>query len=224
MTVHASPASVPPRHVPLWARLLAVPAALALLLLGLWLTAGRLSDDMNVAMGLTAAWFGLAGAAAFLVARRWRSFALPVFGTFLVAATLIGGFLAWSTFRDTVVVEQVVTAGAGSGNVAVASGSFVGDAHPTAGMASVIELGGGERVLTLTDLDTDAGPDLRVYLAPGDGSDAGDNVDLGGLKGNKGTQQYSIPAGVDLDRYTAVVIWCRAFSVSFGRAALERVA
>jgi hypothetical protein len=80
----------------------------------------------------------------------------------------------------------------------------------------------GGRVLTLTDFDTDPGPDLRVRLAPGNGTDTDDTVDLGGLKGNKGNQQYKIPSDTDLQKYTAVLIWCRAFSVTFGRAVLER--
>jgi hypothetical protein len=46
-------------------------------------------------------------------------------------------------------------------------------------------------------------------------------VDLGGLKGNKGTQQYELPVGLDLARYGPVVVWCRAFSVAFGSAALS---
>ena len=41
-------------------------------------------------------------------------------------------------------------------------------------------------------------------------------VDLGGLKGNVGDQQYQITRGTDLSRLTKVVIWYRAFSVGFG--------
>ena len=63
------------------------------------------------------------------------------------------------------------------------------------------------------------GPDLRVYLAAGTSGVDG-RVDLGGLKGNRGTQQYAIPGSVDTGRYRRVVIWCRAFSVNFGEAVL----
>jgi hypothetical protein len=45
-------------------------------------------------------------------------------------------------------------------------------------------------------------------------------VSLGDLKGNKGNQNYPIPADVDLADYTAVSIWCERFAVSFGAAEL----
>jgi hypothetical protein len=49
-----------------------------------------------------------------------------------------------------------------------------------------------------------------------------DFVDLGGLKGNKGDEQYTLPSDLDLRRYGTVVIWCRAFTVLFARAPLAR--
>ncbi len=57
---------------------------------------------------------------------------------------------------------------------------------------------------------------------PGDGSNGAVEGarDLGALKGNKGNQQYVLPAGADLSRYRSVVIWCRAFSAAFARARL----
>ena len=53
---------------------------------------------------------------------------------------------------------------------------------------------------------------------PDPGGSVKDAVDLGGLKGNKGNQQYDVPAGAEAG---AVVIWCRAFTVAFGTATLE---
>jgi len=63
-----------------------------------------------------------------------------------------------------------------------------------------------------------------VRLVPGDSSDGGADgaVDLGGLKGNRGDQQYVIPSSVALEGRT-VVIWCRAFSAPFGSAPLQAV-
>ena len=106
-----------------------------------------------------------------------------------------------------------------------ASGSFIDRSHPTEGEAQVLGDGSGQRFLRLEDFRTDNGPDLNVYLsaAPPD-SPAGafddDFVDLGDLKGNVGAQNYEIPAGLDLDHYSTVAIWCVRFGVVFGAAEL----
>jgi len=86
-------------------------------------------------------------------------------------------------------------------NVEIGAGEFRGLAHPTSGRATAIELAEGGRVLTLTDFETDNGPDLLVYLVSGDVNANGDgdgSIDLGALKGNIGDQQYAIPDGLDL--------------------------
>ncbi len=88
----------------------------------------------------------------------------------------------------------------------------------------MVELPGGKRKLTLSDFETDPGPDLRVYVTTSDpaNGDLGDFRDLGALKGNVGNQQYDLSRGVDLKRYSTVVVWCRAFSVAFTSAPLRR--
>ena len=97
-----------------------------------------------------------------------------------------------------------------------ASGSFKSLAHATSGKAVLR----GE-TLRLEDFETENGPDLRVILSVKDGDDYdGDFVDLGALKGNKGNQNYEIPADVDLTKYDHAVIWCRRFNVAFGAAKL----
>ena len=85
---------------------------------------------------------------------------------------------------------------------------------------------GGRQVLRLSGFSTSNGPDVRVYLVAA--NDATDNetvtkagfVELGKLKGTQGDQNYDIPAGLDLQKYRAVTIWCRRFSVNFGTAPL----
>jgi hypothetical protein len=99
-------------------------------------------------------------------------------------------------------------------------GTFRGDAHPTAGIASVLGNGTGQRFLRLQDFETDNGPDLNVYLVNSSTGDVSDFVDLGDLKGNIGDQNYEIPEGVDLSVYDQVVIWCVRFGVGFGDALL----
>lgn len=110
--------------------------------------------------------------------------------------------------------------------VALATGEFHSNAHETTGRASIFRLGDGRRVLRLTKFATSNGPDVRVYLvAAPDVQDpevvkrAG-FIDLGGMKGNVGDQNYEVPADVNLDQYRSVSIWCRRFSVNFGAAPL----
>ena len=41
------------------------------------------------------------------------------------------------------------------------------------------------------------------------------------MKGNKGDQNYDIPAAADLNKFKNVTIWCARFGVNFAQAALE---
>lgn len=108
----------------------------------------------------------------------------------------------------------------------VFAGNFIDRSHPTSGVADVLTDGSPQRFLRFENFETDNGPDLNVYLttasadAPGD--DIGANfVDLGDLKGNIGDQNYEIPADVDLNQFSTVVIWCVRFGVAFGAADLS---
>ena len=100
------------------------------------------------------------------------------------------------------------------------------NAHDTKGNAAVIDLGGGRRVLRLTNFATSNGPDVRIYLVAA--ADVQDDatvksagfVELGVMKGNIGDQNYEIPASIDLASYRTVTVWCRRFSVNFGSAPL----
>jgi len=231
MNVSSAPTASLPDRTPLWLRVAAIPLTIAILLAGLWLFGGVVAPGYNSSIALGVAWFVAASLGIRFGLRGRRALKLPVQATFLATAVVVGAIFAWTTFRDVTVVEEVATGrpaaqaqGArGEGNVQLSSGQFVGLAHGASGTAAVVELGSGGRVLTFTDLDTDNGPDLRVYLVAGPVSgdaDVNDFVDVGALKGNKGTQQYEIPAGTDTGRYSTVVIWCRAFTISFAKAEL----
>jgi hypothetical protein len=227
------------RTIPGWTRLAAVPVVVAVVVAGVWITGGLLTDDSTLAMALTALWFAGAGAAAVFVGLRWRPLALPVLVTYALTAAVVGGGLLYASTRDVVVDEQVVAVpstapdptpaatGSPAGEPAapaqpraLARGDFVSAAHSTRGTATLVEAPDGRRLLTLTGFATDPGPDLRVYLVRGDGTSVRGFRDLGRLKGNKGDQQYRLPADVAPDQAGAVVVWCRAFSVAFGRAPL----
>jgi len=114
----------------------------------------------------------------------------------------------------------------------IARGELVSQEHSTSGTVVVLALPDGSRVLRLQDLRTSNGPDVKVWLSdaavrPGpDGwqvFDDGRYADLGSLKGNVGSQNYAIPADVDLARLSSLSLWCDRFNVSFGAAVLTPV-
>lgn len=148
-------------------------------------------------------------------------------------------------FIDDEVSEAVPSVAAGTGGAAgeggqgsgssgkrapdvSARGSFIGvEGHSGSGTAQVLELEDDSRFLRFEDdFEVSNGPDLKVYLsaAPQDGpGDAFDDdfVELGDLKGNIGSQNYELPASVDVDRYRTAVAWCERFSVGFAAAELR---
>jgi len=111
-------------------------------------------------------------------------------------------------------------------NVELLHGTVRAVGHDAAGRAAVVQVDGGRRVLTLRRFRIDPGPQVRVYLVPrsvrGDGAVRRDFKDLGRLKGNRGNQQYSIPASVDLRRYRSVIFWCVPFTSTLARANLTK--
>ena len=106
------------------------------------------------------------------------------------------------------------------------SGGIVGaDAfHEGTGTASIIELPDGSHIVRLELFEVTNGPDLHLLLATGSDptgrDDLGEYIDLGELKGNRGNQNYDIPAGVDLSQYHSVVVYCVPFHVVFAHAQL----
>lgn len=78
-----------------------------------------------------------------------------------------------------------------------------------------------------SDFEVGPGPKFHVYLVPEANVVPSTNVartmyvDLGRLKAFKGSQNYAVPAGVDLRKYGSVVIWCEQFGVLISPAALK---
>jgi Electron transfer DM13 len=217
------------------ARLAAAVAVVVVTVAGIWVSGGLITNDFALAMALTAVWMGVAAAGCLFVAWRRPGLRVPVLGAYLLTAVVVGIYLGRSTILDDEVNERVVrvsppvAAGEAAAsdrprNELLGRGGFQPVAHSVTGRATAIRRAAGGNVLTLTGFEVDNGPDLRVYLVAGparDESEVDEFEDLGALKGNKGNQQYDIPRGVDLGRYSTVVIWCRAFSVNFARAPLS---
>jgi len=212
MAVHAQAS---PHAFPLWVRLALAPLSVAVVLLGIWVTGALITNDFRASMALTALWFAAVVVGAVVVWRRWPELRLPVSAVAVGTFVLVGGYLGLASVRD-VTVNETVAAGPAS-----LEGTFTGLAHPTEGVARIVETSGGG-VLTLTGFRTDPGPDLYVYVTPGEtsGEDVDGSTQLARLKGNVGNQQYELPPELDLSDGATVVIWCRAFTVSFGAAQL----
>jgi len=77
------------------------------------------------------------------------------------------------------------------------------------------------------DFEVGPGPKFHVYLVPlAEVTPATDVertmfIDLGRLKSFAGSQNYTIPQGVDLSGYGSVVVWCEQFNVLISPAALR---
>lgn len=78
-----------------------------------------------------------------------------------------------------------------------------------------------------SDFEVGPGPKYHVYLVPEANVTPATEVartmfvDLGRLRAFKGSQNYPVPAGVDLADFGSVVIWCEQFGVLISPAALR---
>lgn len=159
--------------------------------------------------------------------------------SFIIGIGIISLAIAWYAFRpellfvNKTVNEELPTAqmtsiamSKGTEPTVLGKGDFRGLAHETKGEVTVHQLADGKRILRLTNFETSNGPDVHVYLVAAEV--AKDNatvkqagfIDLGSLKGNKGDQNYEVPADADLKKYKSVSIWCARFGVNFGAATL----
>src|SRR5262249_8333732 len=77
-------------------------------------------------------------------------------------------------------------------------------------------------IVRLQSLDVEPGPDYHVHVVPGaDRSRPDGGVHLNRLRGNRGNQNYPVPATVGLRRPFTVLIWCRAFAVPIAAATVS---
>jgi hypothetical protein len=156
-------------------------------------------------------------------------------GIIALAVVVVGWYLFRPEllFISKTVNEELPTAASttmamskGTEPMVLAKGDFRGLAHETKGAATVHQLGDGKRILRLTNFETSNGPDVHVYLVAAEVAKDNETVkkagfiDLGSMKGNKGDQNYDIPADIDLNKYKSVSIWCARFGVNFGAASL----
>jgi len=216
--------------------LLGLALAVVLVAITILLVGQVLPGSERVKIALTFVFLGGLGLAVGKAVKARPELRIVTRTAILAAAVAIGGWYLVSLRGEDVQEELVAVpapsppsaqgqdgargedAGSLGGPALLASGSFAALDHPGQGTAEVI--GQDARLtLQLRDFETDAGPDLRVYLATA--TDGSDFVDLGDLKGNSGNQAYEVPARTDTQKFDTVLIWCRAFSVGFTAAPLN---
>ena len=104
----------------------------------------------------------------------------------------------------------------------VYTGTFQGvdDIHWGRGTTKITASQSAPTLSFSEDFEVAQGPDLFVYLSPNPaGQELGEYASLGALKSTKGAQEYTLPS--NYKDYKTVVIWCRAFSVTFATADLD---
>jgi len=114
--------------------------------------------------------------------------------------------------------------------VVLATGTFQGadSVHRGEGKALLVRLADGQRFLRFEQFRVTNGPDLYVYLSghPAPRSSAqlheAGAREVAVLKGNVGSQNYALPADLDLAKFKSAVIYCKRFTVIFATAEFGR--
>jgi hypothetical protein len=110
---------------------------------------------------------------------------------------------------------EAAPAPAPAGPQRLRAGTIRGIDHRASGTAVIYRQPDGRYVVGLEDIDIQPGPDYDLYVVPGENrEDTKGGVRLGDLRGNRGTQFYEVPAGVNLeDGPWTVLVWCQTFAV-----------
>ena len=120
--------------------------------------------------------------------------------------------------NEETVSKETTPAESVSQTLEIKSGTFSGfdRLHTGSGTAKVISIDGKNYIRFEEDFSVTNGPDLYVGL--GENGEYIKGSELEKLKGNIGSQNYELPAGVDPENIKEVWVWCKAFSVPFAKA------
>ena len=112
--------------------------------------------------------------------------------------------------------------GTASVTYAASSGGWVSKQYQVNGAWEIFKRD-GQTIIKLSDsFQTNAGPDLKLFLSKTDISDlTGKNATqnatfVSKLKSPTGSQEYVLPEEVDINDYTSLLIHCVKFSVLWG--------
>lgn len=112
------------------------------------------------------------------------------------------------------------------------TGTFVSAEHETTGGVT-LSTTNGQSILVFDDaFSTSDGPDLVVVLhrsanvlqattPPAYPLEEADYVVIAPLTTTNGTQEYPVPAEIDVSAFKSVAVWCQEFNATFGVAPLQ---
>ncbi|WP_177225878.1 DM13 domain-containing protein [Arsenicibacter rosenii] len=104
-----------------------------------------------------------------------------------------------------------------TGQQVIASGTFRNGVHTVSGTVKLYEKSGNQ-TLVFSNFTSEAGPDLRIYLAAD--TKAGNFTEVKRLTAT-GNFYVELAAPVRLEQQRFVLIWCKQFAVHFGNAELK---
>ena len=186
-------------------------------------SAFKSTKALAIMAAVTLGWLG----ARVLLARLVR-FAPARAAVFSVAAAVALSVVVLPAYDNDTVIESFPTAVAAAsapaepaptpapaGPQRLRSGPFRGIDHRASGTAVIYKQPDGRYIVGLEDIDIQPGPDYDLYVVPGeDREDIEGGTRLGDLRGNKGTQYYEVPAGLDLENGPwTILVWCQTFAV-----------
>jgi hypothetical protein len=97
-------------------------------------------------------------------------------------------------------------------------GNFTNGSYTTSGKAGIYQDDKGEISLVFDNFMTNAGPDLRIYMA--EDKSVSNFIEITN-KVENGNKSYVLPKTWDSAKQRQVLIWCKQFSVLFGSAELK---
>ena len=136
--------------------------------------------------------------------------------------------MAEAAETDSTMEEEMPDAMVDDATVRVKVGSFA-DAdsrHKGSGTATIFRGPDGSHLLRFEDFKVSNGPALVVLVSPHPNPQNRDEVktqgyiEVGGLKGNIGNQNYILPPDLDISTIGSVIIYCKPFHVIFSVAPL----
>ena len=139
-------------------------------------------------------------------------------------------FKLWFVLAISISALIVAPANAQTSDVAASPAqtdqSFFKKKYRIKGTWSLVQRDGKNLITFSDDFKTKNGPDLKIFLSPKSAADVKGNnavdgsLNLGVLKSNNGVQEYEIPTGTDLSKFSTFLIHCEAYAVLWGGGTL----